>query len=115
MEKYLSYTYLPAERPTPMLGYETNANEDLFVKKEGVKFEFGEFNSNYQHIWNIGAYLIYNLTKKEVIAYQFGELSYLIWLLRIINQPLKIQFLESVIKENPKLFTNNSDQEFKLD
>ena len=115
MEKHFNYTYIPAERPTPMLGYETSANENLFAKKEDVKFEFGKFNPNYQHIWNIGAYLIYDLDKKEVIAYQFSELSYLIWLLRIINQPLMIQFSETITREHSKLFTNNSDQEFKLD
>lgn len=112
MSKYLNFVYKPSERPVPMLAYQTEVNQQVFDQDQNYQVKYQSFNGDYQHIWNHNAYLIYDQDLKTVIAYRFEELSYLVWLLRIINQPLKIQFDETTYQDNLRIF--NDEDEFTL-
>lgn len=102
MEQLQHFLYQPAPRPTPMLAYQTAVNQAAFSEAGG--HQYGTFSADHRHIWNIGAYLIYDAATHTVLAYKFDDLAHLVWLLRIVNQPLKISFTPAVVQGHPQVF-----------
>lgn len=104
----MKFKYIPGMRPTPMLMFQNHPNKDVFENEKDV-FKKGEFVNNFHHMWNIGAYLIYN-DKLEVISYRISNPHNFIWLLRIINQELTIEFEENFIKDNQNFLVEVSEE-----
>lgn len=106
--KTYTFSYIPGIYPTPMLMYYQKPNKDFFVSDE-YKYSFGEYIEGENHIWNIGAYIIYN-DKNEIIGYKIQSPEYFLWLLRVINKELIMVFDEKFVKENQDFFKYNINE-----
>lgn len=106
--KEIKYVYIPGLRPTPMLAYYTDIKEEIY--NEEYKNSYGDFTIEKNHMWNIGAYLIFDKETNKIISYKFNDVFHFIWLLRILNLPLEIKFNENFIKNNQDFFKNNLDE-----
>lgn len=106
------FSYIVGQRPTPMLAIYTDKNQDVFDKKYNQNY--GYFSNQYNHIWNINAYIIYDKTNNEIISYKFDDFAYFIWLLRSINIELKIPFSIYFIQNNDETIKEYQDEIRKL-
>ncbi|MGL5205118.1 MAG: hypothetical protein ACRC63_02615 [Metamycoplasmataceae bacterium] len=92
--------YLPGMRPTPLLMYQNTPNENVF-NEYGKSFIKGDYINKENHIWNIGAYIIYN-NNLEILSYRIANPYNFIWLLRVINKEILVEFNDDFVKENQK-------------
>ncbi|MGL5205434.1 MAG: hypothetical protein ACRC7B_00770 [Metamycoplasmataceae bacterium] len=100
--------YSPGIRPTPMLMYQNTPNKDVFDEFENG-FKMGNYIENYHHIWNIGAYIIYN-DDLEIISYRISHEYNFLWLLRVINKAIIVEFNDDFVQKNQKFLTDISDE-----
>lgn len=102
------FIYIIGERPMPMISIFTKPNINTFNEK--YKYKFGVYNEDYDHVWTIDAYLIYNKKTYEVVAYAFNKTSNFVWLFRFINKPLIILFDEKFVFKNQNFFKDYLDE-----
>ncbi len=96
----MKYKYKPAINPTPMLMYQIESNQVVFNEEHNI-FKKGEFVKDLNHIWNMGAYLIYN-NESEIITYRISNPYNFLWLLRILNKEITIDLNDDFIERNLK-------------
>lgn len=111
MKKLTKYLYVPGNYPTPMLAFYNEINRDAW--DEQYENSYGEFINDQIHLWNIGAYFIYDAKNLEILAYKFNDVYHFVWLLRVLNKSLKMFFSDDFIKDNKSFFKDNAD-EFKI-
>jgi hypothetical protein len=70
-----------------------NGEENIYKK--------GDFVNGQNHIWNMGAYLIYN-NSSEIITYRISNPYNFLWLLRILNKEVTIELDQDFIEQNKK-------------
>lgn len=94
----MRFKYIPGNHPTPMLAFynEPNLNHFNELLNEMKINPKNKFNNDLIHFWNMNAYLIYNQENNEVVAYAFNDFFYLVYLLRVINRELIIEFNDEV-------------------
>lgn len=105
----MKFKYIPGTRPTPMLMYYNEPNIGVFNVEENVVFKSGNYTNKENHIWNIGAYIIYN-NKLEILSYRISNPHNFIWLLRIINKEITIDFNDDFVQENKKFLDEISEE-----
>lgn len=106
--KTYTFCYIPGIYPTPMLMYYQKQNQEVFDNEE-YNYSFGQYSKEHNHIWNIGAYIIYN-DKNEIISYRIRSSEYFLWLLRVINKELIMKLDEKFVKENQDFFKYNINE-----
>lgn len=89
--------YITGLRPTPMLMYYVKPEKTVFdemFSSDDVMIKKGKFVEKYNHIWNMGAYIIYDENTLEIISFIITNFSNFIYLLRTVNKPLIINIDE---------------------
>lgn len=104
----VDYIYVVGERPTPMIAVNSDSNLKIF--NEEYEYNFGDYTPVYKHLWNMNAYIIYDVKTNKIISYRFNEIEYFVWLLRIINLPLEMIFNEKFVVNNQDFFKNYIDE-----
>ncbi len=94
----MKFVYKPGIRPIPMLMYYKELNENVFNEEHNA-FKNGKFINEWNHIWNIGSYLIYN-NNFDILAYRITDVYNFLWLLRTINKKIVIDFTNDFIENN---------------
>lgn len=90
--------YKPGTKPVPMLMYYKDVNQEVYNElssSQDIKIKQNEFSTNYNHIWNIGAYIIYD--DQKVTSCVCSEISNLIWLFRTISKPIIWEIDDSIL------------------
>ncbi|MGL5357791.1 MAG: hypothetical protein ACRDA7_00205 [Metamycoplasmataceae bacterium] len=105
-------TYKPGEHPTPMLAYYTDKNEVFFSEEK--ELIYGSYTNDYDHYWNIGAYIIIDKENKTIIAYAIANFPNLIYLLRTIHLELSFKF-DSQFLDLYQKNLNNLRNEFVIE
>lgn len=88
------FKYKPALRPCPMLMYYDEPNNEVFESlKQDMQNSLGfvskdKFNPNKSHMWNHGAYLIYDKESLLIESIIFSDFALLIYLLRTLNKEM---------------------------
>ncbi|MGL6124913.1 MAG: hypothetical protein ACRC1F_00275 [Metamycoplasmataceae bacterium] len=100
--------YVPGMRPTPMLMYQNTPNFDSFNEDEN-RYKKGNYTPKENHMWNMGSYLIYN-ENLEIISYRIANPYNFLWLLRVINKEITVEFDDIFIKENEKFLIETSEE-----
>lgn len=97
-ETKYSIEYIIGIRPTPMLMVWHDKNEKFFsdlveTMKNDLDIKFNqEWDTEIEHVWNDGAYIIYDKNSYNVKSLAFSSDDRLFYLLRYINKPLKFNF-----------------------
>lgn len=99
----MKFKYIPGTRPTPMLMYYKNVEKSSFDEEQHI-YKMGNFVENFNHIWNMGSYIIYN-DELELIAYRISNEYNFLWLLRILNKSIIIDFKPDFIESYQKFFS----------
>ena len=104
----MKFKYVPGMRPTPMLMYQTEPNQDVFDLIEDSFEKNGYFNE-FNHMWNMGAYFIYN-NDLEIISYRISNAHNFLWLLRALNKDIIIDFNDDFIEKNQDFIKEVSEE-----
>ncbi len=121
LSKLYELSYIPDNRPTPMLMVWNEKNKESFDNivsemNENIKLnEFGEWIDDYTHVWNDGAYIIYDKNNNDVKCITFSSDDRLIFLLRYICKPLVFKFDSN---EDYKIWRNitlDKEEELKVE
>ncbi|MGL5732574.1 MAG: hypothetical protein ACRCXE_00670 [Metamycoplasmataceae bacterium] len=91
-----------------MLMYQTTPNKDVYNELEKT-FKKGIYTDNENHIWNIGAYIIYN-DDLEITSYRISNEYNFLWLLRVLNKEIIVEFNDDFVKGNQKFFQEIHDE-----
>ena len=109
--------YVPGTYPVPMLMFYKESNKSSFedIKNNESILKIGDFTNGYSHIWNMGAYIIYDESSLEVKSLVISNFANFVWLLRTIAKELVIEICEElwtkILNENEgKLF----EEEFQI-
>lgn len=109
----MKFKYVPGMRPTPMLMYYKEVNEKVFneenLNEDSKIYKKGEFTQKFNHIWNMGSYFIYD-DNQEIISYRITNNYNFLWLLRVINQEIIVEFNQDFVKENQDFFKEISEE-----
>ncbi len=110
----MKFKYIPGERPTPMLAYNTEPNLNAFNEcvrdMDGVYSVLPKYDRKHKHYWNMNAYLIIDEEKNEIIACAFIEFMYVIYLLRVINKEFILEFGQDIYDDNIDDFEALADE-----
>ncbi|MDK2819788.1 MAG: hypothetical protein KFW07_03050 [Mycoplasmataceae bacterium] len=104
----MKFKYIPGMRPTPMLMYYQNIEKTSFNEQQHI-YKMGDFTEDFHHIWNMGSYFIYN-DRLEIIAYRISNEYNFLWLLRILNKPIIINFNDDFIENYQNFFNEVKDE-----
>ncbi len=98
--------YLPGDYPVPMLAIGTKPNEEEFkaiAKEEEFLFRSEDiFYHEYQHAYNMNAYIIYDEKNLEIVSYRITSFPHFVYLLRSLGKPFMFEITSSeyiLIKE----------------
>lgn len=115
------FSYIPGIRPTPMIMVWHEKNKSFFkdLQKEMlISFDVGWkpiWTDNYMHLWNDGAYIIYNPDNYEIITFVYRSEDRLLFLLRYINKPLFFLFSSENDFSLLSSFVSESTEEMMLE
>ncbi|MGL5522012.1 MAG: hypothetical protein ACRDAW_01925 [Metamycoplasmataceae bacterium] len=101
-------TYKPGDHPTPMLAYYNEKNEKFFSEEK--ELIFGSYSEDYDHYWNIGAYVIIDKENKNIVAYAISNFPNLLYLLRTIHLELSFNFDPQFLELYQKNLNNLRDE-----
>lgn len=92
---YVKITYIPGERPVPLLMVNDNPDNKIYeeillemIEKHKSNIGAKLFNESNKHLWNMGSYISYNESTNEIDLLAFSEFSNLIYILRYVNKEL---------------------------
>ena len=104
----MKFKYIPGMRPTPMLMYQIEPNQEVFQVMED-SFEKNNYIDEFNHMWNMGAYFIYN-DDLEIISYRISNVHNFLWLLRALNKDITIEFNNDFIEKNQDFIKEVSEE-----
>ncbi len=112
---YIKLSYVPSERPVPLLMVYNNPDEKIYestilemIKEYKSNMNARLFNRKNNHYWNMGAYVSVNKKTNELELCAFSVISNFIFLLRYINKPVFFY----LSKSNYELIKNELDKFF---
>lgn len=114
------FKYKLGIRPIPRIAMFNTKNDEIFSEISSYMKNFFSINSLQQldtqhiHMWNPGAYLVYDDETLRITNIAFSDFSNLIFLFRYINKELWCE-LEDCMIEIFKLESNNFVDELLLD
>lgn len=115
----MKFKYILGIRPIPRIAMFDNMNSEAFIQisnemLENLKIDnFQQLQTQYMHVWNPGAYIVYDDKTLMIMNMVFNDFPNLIFLLRYINKELWCN-LENCMTEIFKIEITHFVNEFLL-